>query len=185
MVATTDTRRPAFPKPAFLSTEFNGFLFASIGADATGTYLTVISALARLDLDPWTEAASLARMPGSLATQKLAELVSRFPEIPRVRVDSANIAARLTALLPASARSRIPVPGFAVQALPPAARILMAPRFLFLLMSLTLGVVLATQLIPAPVHQEDPVKGAGQTVAHLHSPIDLSPSGSQPHKAGH
>ena len=39
-------------KPDFLGAEFNEFLFAPIGADATGTSLTVVSALARLDLDP-------------------------------------------------------------------------------------------------------------------------------------
>ena len=112
MVDTTDSpgpalRKPTFLKPAFLSTQYNDFLFASIGADASGTYLTVVSALARLDLDPWAEAAKFARMPGSVATQKLAELVSRFTEIPPARVDSAKIAARLTALLPANLRSGV------------------------------------------------------------------------------
>ena len=57
-----------YRKPAFLGAEFNDFLFAAIGADAGGTYLTVVSALARLDLDPWAEAAILARLPGGIAT---------------------------------------------------------------------------------------------------------------------
>lgn len=96
-------------KPAFLGSEYNEFLFASIGIDAGGTSLTVVSALARLDIDPWSEAAKLARLPGAIATQKLAELITRFPEIPSVRQDSGKIAARLTALLTCRARVAFPV----------------------------------------------------------------------------
>ena len=75
MVDITDFRGPVFLKPtvlkpAVLGPEFNDFLFASIGADATGTYITVVSALARLDLDPWAEAAKLSRMPKTLAATK-------------------------------------------------------------------------------------------------------------------
>jgi hypothetical protein len=36
--------------------EFDNFLYASIGADRNGMPLSVLSALARLDLDPWEEA---------------------------------------------------------------------------------------------------------------------------------
>jgi hypothetical protein len=169
-------------KPAFLSTEFNDFLFASIGADATGTYLTVVSALARLDLDPWTEAADLARMPGGLATQKLAALISRFPEILPVRVDSTKIAARLTALLPGTLGGKTPAPGLGVPAVHAAAQTLMAPRFIFLLMSISLSVMLATQLIVAQGHPAEQIKAA-QTVARLNAPIQISPGGCKPSKA--
>jgi hypothetical protein len=93
----------------FLSMEFNDFLFAPIGANGNGMYLTVVSALAQLDLDPWAEAAKLARLPGAIATQKLADLISRLPEIPGVRPDVTLIASRLTALLPGRARSVFPV----------------------------------------------------------------------------
>lgn len=40
--------------------EFDKFLCASIGEDRNGTMLSVLSALARLDVDPWQEAADLA-----------------------------------------------------------------------------------------------------------------------------
>jgi hypothetical protein len=43
--------------------EFDEFLCAPIGADRNGTGLSVLSALARLNVDPWQEATSLARMP--------------------------------------------------------------------------------------------------------------------------
>jgi hypothetical protein len=173
---TTNSPKPAFLKPAFLGTEFNAFLFAPIGADASGTYLTVVSALARLDLDPWAEAASLARLPGSIATQKLAELVSRFPEIPLVHVESAKIATRLTALLPGTVRSKNPLPSLSVQALRPAAQTLMTPRSLFFLMSLTLGVMVVTQLIIAPVQLTNQIKSAAQAVMHHGAQIKPPPA---------
>jgi hypothetical protein len=42
--------------------EFDPFLFASVGEDRHGQLLSVISVLARSDLDPWREAVGLARM---------------------------------------------------------------------------------------------------------------------------
>jgi hypothetical protein len=47
--------------------EFDEFLCAPIGADRNGTGLSVLSALARLNVDPWQEATSLARMPREAA----------------------------------------------------------------------------------------------------------------------
>jgi hypothetical protein len=38
--------------------EFGAFLFASIGEESNGMALSVISALARLGIDPWQEACS-------------------------------------------------------------------------------------------------------------------------------
>ena len=46
-----------------IGAEFDKFLGAPIGEGRNGTPLSVLSALARLDVDPWQEAASLARMP--------------------------------------------------------------------------------------------------------------------------
>jgi hypothetical protein len=175
---TTNSPKPAFSKPAFLGTEFNEFLFAPIGADASGTYLTVVSAFARLDLDPWVEAASLARLPGSIATQKLAELVSRFPEIPPVRVDSAKIAARLAALLPGRILGKIPAPRLSIQELHPAAKALMAPKFLLFLMFLTIGMMLVSQVAMTQLHPADQIKSASQTVIPHGSQIKLPPSDS-------
>ena len=38
--------------------QFNDFLFAPMGNEKNGMLLTVLSALARLDVDPWREAGS-------------------------------------------------------------------------------------------------------------------------------
>lgn len=67
--------------------------------------LTVLSALARQDLDPWEEASALGRLPQNAATRRLASLIAALPESPSARPDAAAIAARLIALLPRSADS--------------------------------------------------------------------------------
>jgi|SRR5579872_5256326 len=70
--------------------------------------LTVLSALARLDVDPWREAAELAQLPRQTATQRLASLITALPDGPSVHLDSGSIAARLIALLPRGAGSNFP-----------------------------------------------------------------------------
>lgn len=98
---------------SLLGSEFNDFLFASIGEDGNGMLLSVLSALARLDVDPWQEAASLARLPGAVATRRLASLLAALPEGPSARQDSGTIAARLVALLPHGAGPNLPSRGTA------------------------------------------------------------------------
>jgi hypothetical protein len=80
--------------------EFDDFLFASIREDANGMLLSVLSALARLDIDPWQEAARLTRLSGEIATQRLAALIAALPDEPSTHPDARTIAARLIALLP-------------------------------------------------------------------------------------
>ena len=60
--------------------EFNDFLFAPIGEDKNGMLVSVLSGLARSDVDPWQEAAKLAQLPGETATNELAELISALPD---------------------------------------------------------------------------------------------------------
>jgi len=90
--------RPA--RPAALAPEFDDFLFAAIGEDRNGMPLSVVSALARLDVDPWQEAASLARLPETTATRRLASLIASLPDRPSAHLDPETIAARLIARLP-------------------------------------------------------------------------------------
>jgi hypothetical protein len=82
------------------SSDFDDFLFATIGDDANGMLLSVNSALARSGVDPWAEAATLARLPAETATRNLASLIAALPEGPSARRDPGAIAARLVALLP-------------------------------------------------------------------------------------
>ena len=59
-----------------LAPEFEDFLFAPIGEDMNGMLLSVVSALARLNIDPWQEAANLAQLPRTTATRRLAALIA-------------------------------------------------------------------------------------------------------------
>ena len=79
-----------------LGTQYDGFLFASVVDDANGP-LSVLSALARLDVDPWQTAATLAGLPRSDAVQSLASL---FARLPGGLADRDVIATRLIHFLP-------------------------------------------------------------------------------------
>ena len=96
-----------------LKSDFDDFLFASIGEDSTGAPVSLLTALARLDVDAWEEAASLARMSRESATQRLAKLLESLPNSP-ASAEPATIAARLVTLLhrkPApTARAASPLP---------------------------------------------------------------------------
>lgn len=80
--------------------DLNGFLFADIGMERSGMPLSVISALARLDFDPWQEAGRLARLPRTTAADGLARLIAGLPASLWPMPDAKQIAARLVALLP-------------------------------------------------------------------------------------
>ena len=91
------TRAAAIALPG---AEFNDFLFAPIGEDRNGVLVSVLSGLARLDVDPWQEAADLAQLPGETATQRLASLIGALRDGDPSYLDPRTIAMRLIALLP-------------------------------------------------------------------------------------
>jgi hypothetical protein len=80
--------------------EFDPFLFASIGEDRHGQLLSVISALAQSDLDPWLEAVSLSRMSQGQATARLCGLIAALPDGPLSGRPVDAVAGELAALLP-------------------------------------------------------------------------------------
>ena len=85
---------------SFFRPEFDDFLYAPIGADRNEMPLSVLSALARLDIDPWEEAAELSELPKDTATQRLASLIAQLPGGRWTQADSRAIADRLIELLP-------------------------------------------------------------------------------------
>jgi hypothetical protein len=85
---------------ARLSREFDAFLFSSIGEDRNGIPLSVVSLLARRDLDPWVEAASLANLPAEAAAQKLTSWIRTISDPLLALPDPGAMATRLVALLP-------------------------------------------------------------------------------------
>ena len=83
-----------------LGREFDDFLFAPVGENRNGTTLSVLSALARFDVDPWQETASLAGMSKERATERLAVLIAATSADLATGLSAATNAARLIALLP-------------------------------------------------------------------------------------
>jgi hypothetical protein len=93
----------------FVGSEFNDFLYAPIGVERNEMPLSVLSALARLNLDPWGEAAELSKLPKHTATQRLATLIARLPTGRWVHADCGVIAGRLIELLPNRSPSEVPL----------------------------------------------------------------------------
>ena len=93
-----------------LGSEFDDFLFALVGEDRNGMPLSVVSVLARMDLDPWVEAATLADLPTETAARKLAAWLDALSD-PALKPASPDTrAAGLIALLPRRATLKSPPP---------------------------------------------------------------------------
>jgi hypothetical protein len=92
-----------------LHPDLNDFLFASVGDEQNGMPLSVISALTRLGLEPWEEAARLAALPKALAAEVLAPMIARLSLAWGQRSDNLAIAQRVVGLLPM--RGQVAEPG--------------------------------------------------------------------------
>jgi hypothetical protein len=91
---------------AFTRPEFDDFLYALVGADRNEMPLSVLSALARLNVDPWEEASELCELPKDTAAHRLAALIARLPGGRWAQADCGAIAERLVELLPDRSRSK-------------------------------------------------------------------------------
>jgi len=158
--------------PALLGPEFDDFLFAPIGEERNGMLLSVVSALARLDVDPWQETARLAQLPGASATQRLAWLVAALPDRPSAHQDPRTIAARLIGLLPrrtgsnAMSRPRLPRIGAAINAQSVKYTIVINVIFVAFVMA-ALG-ILAIRQPPSPV--DNAHVGSSQVIPQMMAP---------------
>lgn len=88
--------------PFFRDTAFDPFLFSAIGEERNGMLLSMVSALARLDLDPWREAASLSRLTATAATERLTSLLTSIPS-SQIEAPAPATILRLVGLLPKAA----------------------------------------------------------------------------------
>lgn len=131
--------------------DLNRFLFAEVGEEQEGKPLSVLSALARLGLDPWQEARRLANLPARAAVEGLAQVIAGMPASPWPLPAATLIAERLVGLLPRQGGGAAMAPGFAsgftsgrkpglAQARPPAAGSLQARR-------LALGLIVAAAVL--------------------------------------
>lgn len=157
---------------SYLGSEFDDFLFAPVGEEQNGMPLSVVSALARSDVDPWQEAAQLARLPVEAATQRLASLIAALPEASGPRWDPGTIATRLIGLLPHTSASPSP----SSKAVPDAGA---ANRSQTLVYAVFMVITLSVQLIVAS-HQPPAQVGDGNPpVSATLSPNTQSPPANQ------
>jgi hypothetical protein len=97
---------------SLLHSDLNDFLFAPVGDEPNGMPLSVISALTRLGVDPWDEAARLAALPKVLAAEALAPMIARLPVVRSPRSDDVAVArdwqgfCQYTTMRPRLVRSR-------------------------------------------------------------------------------
>jgi len=83
-----------------LNTRYEDFLFAPVCEEANGMRLSVISALARTNVDPWEEATRLAAMPKAIAEKTLLSILDVVSGRSWKSPEAAAIAERLVRLLP-------------------------------------------------------------------------------------
>lgn len=103
-----------------LGSEFDAFLFAPLGEDRNGLPLSVISHLARMNLDPWQVAGDLAALPAEAAASRLAVALETLTDPILRQANSRTLVLNLLALLPHRTPVAIQVPGAAIAAGVPA-----------------------------------------------------------------
>jgi hypothetical protein len=157
---------------SFFRPEFDDFLYAPIGAEGTGMSLSVLSALSRLNVDPWEEAAELSELPTDTATQRLASLIARLPGGGWASADVAKIAGRLVKLLPSRSSSRAPAGHVAERA--HGVRAMTGSTFATILLCVALG--LAGLLIAIMWERSRGDDGASPTVSTASPPQTSAPS---------
>jgi hypothetical protein len=85
---------------SFVSAELSDFLYAPIGSENNGMTLSVLSALTRLNIDPWDEAVQLCELPKHAAAARLCSLIARLPAGSWTHADCQAIAEHLIEFLP-------------------------------------------------------------------------------------
>lgn len=147
--------------------EYDAFLYAPICRDSGEMALSVVSALVRLDVDPWQEAARLAGLPRDAAAKSLASLIVKLPGGLPKQLDVGTIAIRLIGLLPSLSGPRVPS-----LATVPGVNVLTHPRtlvfLLFILLLLGLQYVIAGHQSATPTDGARP--GASTTADRAGSP---------------
>jgi hypothetical protein len=107
-VLTADPRRPYAGSRAMtlrrpfrpLHSDLDKFLFAMVGDEVDGIPLSVISALARLGLDPREETGRLSSLSNREAVEQLARLIAEVPGSFRPLGEARALADGLVGLLP-------------------------------------------------------------------------------------
>jgi len=80
--------------------DYDAFLQAEVGEDRTGVAVTVLSALARMGLEPWTEAKELAHLSKEDAEIRLNAHLDAITDVPALALARESKATKLVSLLP-------------------------------------------------------------------------------------
>jgi hypothetical protein len=134
-----------------LPSAYDDFLYASVGESTNGALLTVLSVLARQNVDPWEEAADLTRLPHDTAARRLTAMISASPGQSS---NQAAVADRLIALLPRRIAAADGAPT-ALPSVPPANWHL--SRVNLMVIAIYIGVMVLSQWIAASVFEKSPV----------------------------
>jgi hypothetical protein len=165
------------PSLSMLPSTYDEFLYAPVGESTHGALLTVISVLARQNVDPWEEAANLSRLPPDAAARRLAAMITASPGRPS---NQAAVADRLIALLPhriASAGG----PASSLSSIPPVDW--RPPRVNLMVIAIYIGVMVLSQWIAASVFERSPpVNGASATRSTLGETLPSTPADGQTDK---
>ena len=147
---------------SFFRPELDAFLHAPIGQERNEMPLSVLSALARLGLDPWKEATELSELPGDSATQRLATLIMRLPGGRLTQADLRGIAHRLIELLPRRSNPTVPL----MEKVPSIPRMLGSPTAKMLICAALAGIALFSAASCEPSSGAEP--GAFRTTEAAH-----------------
>jgi len=134
-----------------VTSRYDDFLFAGMWDEPRGMRLSVLSGLARMNLDPWDEAARLAALPTSEAEGTLVSTLNLLPGHPPKSSETEILASRLVALLPKAAEATTAKVASAVEGHQPPA------TFWFVWLCITIAMLLLS------AHQHATTRSTGDS----------------------
>jgi hypothetical protein len=159
------------PSSSTLPSTYDDFLYAPVGESTNGTLLTVLSVLARQNIDPWEEAADLSRMPRDSAARRLISMITVSPGQSSI-ADQEAVADRLVALLPRRIAAVDRAPNV-LQGEPAVRRYASAVNWLVI--AIYIGVVVLSQWIAASFF-EKPTAGVAPVPSPQSNARETPPS---------
>jgi hypothetical protein len=160
-----------------LPSSYDNFLYAPVGESTNGALLTVLSVLARQNVDPWEEAADLSRLPSDTAARRLTAMITASPGQSS---NPASAADRLIALLPRRIASTDSAPTDLPSLLAVDRR---PPRINLMVIAIYIAVMVLSQWIAASIFEKSPVDGAASTSSTLGEALPSTSGNGQTNKS--
>jgi hypothetical protein len=155
--------------------EFDRFLFSPLGEDRNGLPLSVVSLLARMNLDPWQEAGALADLPAEAAARRLTFSLDTLQDPILRQTISETMVLRLLALLPGRSPAAVQTPAVSVAAVAAHGPAIRIPTIVFIVSAIVL--IVGSQILAA--HRSAPTQpGVLPGPAVLTAPAQALPTPS-------